>query len=272
MPECRCLILTAILGLGGACKTLEQTQSSPTALVSPEQAEKAFEIIKGIDYLPYHYKRDGCYARALYMSMELAAEAIPSSSLFLFGQLRPNADISWRYHVAPLLTIGLNAEPFILDPSLSEEGRLASSEWILRANPQGGFDTLLVPGSIYVSSTSDIGQGRAQYFSVPSPFALEAGQRQAMIATFAQLSPFHRKDIYHACRTMGLYLYREAQAAQSLAEEAENSFHARREKLLERTRYLIGRLMEHGKIDDSPSQEDDLVTECAEQTTLENVY
>jgi hypothetical protein len=32
--------------------------------------------VKSIDYLPFRYKADGCTARALYMSTELAAEGI----------------------------------------------------------------------------------------------------------------------------------------------------------------------------------------------------
>jgi hypothetical protein len=109
------------------------------AIVSRADANTAFEIVRGIDYLPFGHTRDGCHARALYMSMAIAAEGIPTSAQYIHakweddGILAPTESIRWNFHVAPMVQIGTGGTPMILDPSLftgpviPEETRIESS-------------------------------------------------------------------------------------------------------------------------------------------------
>src|SRR6478752_5595037 len=107
------LSLLVLSGCGGqpAQNSLEK------AYVSQEQADDAFSLVYDIDYLPFAYVKDGCYARQLYMSMELALSKIPSSAYYLYGNLHPNPSTSWNYHVAPMIKID-DEEAWILDPAL----------------------------------------------------------------------------------------------------------------------------------------------------------
>jgi hypothetical protein len=113
-----------------ACGQNTLQTSDTSALVSQQQASEAFGIVKAIDYLPFTYIVDGCYARSLYMSLELAAEGIPSSAHYVFGELQPTEAVSWNYHVAPLLQLkGTSQEPWILDPAF-ESKPLTRTQWL----------------------------------------------------------------------------------------------------------------------------------------------
>jgi hypothetical protein len=203
------------------------TQPSPVASteqdarVSPEQAQQAYGIIAGVDYLPFGYKADGCYARALYMSMELAAQRIPSSAQFLEGTLQPTPAITWRYHVAPMVQVTGEDHRTILDPSLAT-GPVSLDEWIRLNNPAADTVQFFVPGSVYVSS---IDLGSPASYSAP------------MIERFDQLPPFHESDIQSACKTAFNYLGLEN------PERPEA-----RTKLVDRTQTLLGALADAGKL------------------------
>jgi hypothetical protein len=165
-------------------------QIEKDARVSPDEAQRAFSIVSGVNYLPFAYKPDGCYARALYMSMELAAASIPSSAQFLEGDLHPTADIAWRYHVAPMLLVNGDDHRTILDPSLAE-GPVTFDDWIALSSPNGDYTTFFVPGSIYVASVN-----------LNDPSSYDA----PMIDRFSQLPPFQLSDIEDACAVMYNYL------------------------------------------------------------------
>src|SRR5687767_6751444 len=111
LPRLTAFGLLLVTGCGSA------DESPPTSdtqeLVDQATFKKAFKIVSAIDYLPWEYKVDGCYARALYMSMELAAEGIPSNAAFAFAdefdELRVG-EIEWQYHVAPMLQVGASPD------------------------------------------------------------------------------------------------------------------------------------------------------------------
>lgn len=85
------------------------------AVITQAQFQSAEKIVKAmtqsIEFIPFGYAQDGCYARALYMSMALAANGIASSSYFVAGALKvadarkPGEFIRWQYHVAPMFDI-----------------------------------------------------------------------------------------------------------------------------------------------------------------------
>jgi hypothetical protein len=182
------LLFLLLVGCNAPAGPVGQTEKD--ARVSPEDAQRAFAIVSGIDYLPFAYKPDGCYARALYMSMELAAQSVPSSAQFLEGDLHPTADIAWGYHVAPMLLINGDDHRTILDPSLSS-APVPFDQWIGLSNPNGDYTTFFVPGSIYVASID---------LSNPSSY------NAPMIDRFSQLPSFHLADIEGACSVMYSYL------------------------------------------------------------------
>jgi hypothetical protein len=211
------LLLSACQGGAvGTTGTLEQD-----ARVSPDDAQRAFGIVAGVDYLPFAYKADGCYARALYMSMELAAAGIPSSAQYIEGDLQPSTTIAWRYHVAPMLQVNGEDHETILDPSLST-GPVSLDAWITLDNPVGTYSMFYVPGSRYVAGIN---------LNDPSQY------NGPMIASFAELPAFQMSDIQSACNVMWSYLDQESPPRDDLQP-----------KLVARTRELVPQLQALGKL------------------------
>jgi len=212
---------TLLLAGCGAANGPETSQTK--ALVSSSQARKAFDIVKAIDYIPFNYIIDGCYARSLYMSMELAAEGIPSSSHYIFGYLLPTQSVSWGYHVAPLLKIK-GEEPWILDPAFQTEP-LRLSSWIDKNNSLGSYTTEIKAGSAYFDEA-----GRTSEFN-----------NDHMIQNFAEMPTFLTSDISSACATMWNYIANQYSSADQTRTV--------RAKLIARTTELAGRLADLRKLD-----------------------
>lgn len=213
-----------------ACGQPGQQDSQSKALVSTLQAEHAFEIVADIDYLPFTYIEDGCYARALYMSMELAAQGIPSSAHYIYGNLQPTVSVSWWYHVAPLLKVD-SEEPWILDPAFETEP-LRRTDWIEKNQPQGRFTTEVKAGSAYFDES-----GRTSEFN-----------NSNMIHDFQEMPTFLTTDISNACTVMYTYLSNTAPSSKEL-----NSL---RSKLLKRTALMVGALFENGKLESNGTSYD----------------
>lgn len=226
--------LLALLGttllLASACGRPQNQDSQSKALVSQTQADEAFAIVKAIDYIPFAYIEDGCYARALYMSMELAAQGIPSSAHYIYGNLRPNEDVSWWYHVAPLLKVGAE-EPWVLDPAFEKEP-LRRSDWISKNNPNGRYTTEIKAGSAYFDEI-----GRTSEFN-----------NNHMIQDFEEMPTFLASDISNACTVMYNYLRNTADDTSDLT--------ALRNKLLTRTSQLVEALQDNGKFENDGSGSD----------------
>jgi len=196
----------------------EVTHSSLDAFVSSEASKQAFEIIETIDYLPFAFK-DGCYARAFFMAMELAARGIPSSSQFIAGDLHPTAKLSWRYHVAPMLIVGNRREATIIDPSLLPSPAPLDS-WVRSNNPVGKISLSAVPGSFY------------------RPNSPAAPSEQRIVASFSEMPAFDVSNVREACST--LYSY--------LGNENAPNVTQKRAKLAERAQLLIQELSRRGKL------------------------
>jgi hypothetical protein len=202
------------------------------AVVTAEQATRAYEIARGIDYLPWGYTADGCYARALYMSMELAAERIPSSSQYIVatggGVLDPGGGTQWSWHVAPMIKITASGTPMIIDPSLFAAPEVAHSlaSWVTRNNPTpiNQYATYLIQGSHY--------------------WKINELVDTTPIGSFAELDPFHGADINSACGVAWNYIGREAPMP------SPNAMATKRSSLVARTRSLITSLRGVGKLDD----------------------
>lgn len=163
--------------------------------------DRAFTVVKGIDYLPFQYKVDGCYARALYMSMELASNDIESNAVFAFAQSGAPlvvGPIQWGYHVAPMIEVGTTAENAVhtvIDPALSSQP-ITQEQWVTMmghppSEPESQRPTMLfVPGSDYAPAEAVADTSHAD-FDTPD---------------FSHLAPFKASDIQSACGVMHGYL------------------------------------------------------------------
>lgn len=203
--------------------------SEQNARVTQQQAQLAAQLVDSTRaYLPYAFTEDGCYARALYMSMELASRRVPSSAQYLTGQLSPSASVSWGWHVAPMVEIEGTSGRTILDPSLAPGGPITLNEWIRRSNPRGSYELFWTLGSTYYLTG----------FYTPN------AQAEPVIQSFSELSPFQRSDLEHACGVMSEYLSYEGRP-----DEAQ-----KRALLIGRTRSLANRLLGVGKLTGYQSQ------------------
>lgn len=220
-------LLSAYLVLSACGQDSKSQPSLGKADVTPSQAEEAFRIIGAIDYLPFDSIENGCYARSLYMSMELAAHEIPSSALYIYGELHPRPGIVWTFHVAPLLKVD-GQEPWILDPSF-QSSPLKLSKWIAKNKAGGEYFTEIKAGSAYFDEAG----------------GSSASTQDLMIRNFDEMPPFLASDIISACNAMFHYL--EVQyPSPALAE-------AKQRKLMARTRELLDRLNALGKLDRNDS-------------------
>ncbi|MCU0697609.1 MAG: protein-glutamine glutaminase family protein [Myxococcaceae bacterium] len=223
-----CLVL---VGCGGSTVTIEDDVttlddlgvSEQSARVTPQQAQLAVQLVDSTrGYLPYAFTEDGCYARALYMSAELAARRVPSSAQYLTGELYPGNGVTWGWHVAPMVEVDGTRGRTVLDPSLATQGPITLDEWVRRSNPLGPYELFWTLGSTYYLTG----------FYTPNAQALP------VIQSFAELAPFQRSDLEHACGVMSEYLSYER-----AANEAQ-----KRALLIGRTRSLANRLLSVGKL------------------------
>lgn len=206
--------------------------SESRAIVTQAQADEAYKIVAGIDYLPWGYTDDGCYARALYMSMELAIKKIPSSSQYMFatngGALRPKDGPVWGWHVAPMIKVTATGTPMIIDPSLfaAPEQVRSLDTWIARNNPTPAKDygLALIQGSHY--------------------WKINQLVDTAPIDSFAKLDPFQGADIESACDVAWRYLEDETPAPTA------DALTKKRAALIERTKVLINGLVAVEKLSD----------------------
>lgn len=207
----------------------QDTASRQTsAYVTSEQKAEAFAIIKKLqamdNYIPFDYSADGCYARALYMAMELAAEGIPSSSVYLEaldGKLNPRPGLYWDYHVAPLLiekTSTLAEEQIVLDPSLFEQP-VELAVWKESCHPQGESEIFISPGS-------QLGN----YFD-------QQEMPDLIINSFAELPPFNSGQVNYCQRHLCFFLNQQQKQCDFLNE---------------RTQYLIEKLTAQNKYFEDP--------------------
>ncbi|MGE0172578.1 MAG: protein-glutamine glutaminase family protein [Oligoflexales bacterium] len=235
--------LMSALTVGCGVSNHKGNVAAPKAYVTPTDAHRAYSIVEEIDYLPFEYTADGCYARALYMSMELAAEGIPSSSQFIKAtQGVLNFDgTTWTYHVAPALIVSnspatapqteavlhkkvsrdtveqVPSEVTIVDPAMSQTP-LSLRDWVkkmVRSNNTKAY-TVMVPANYY------------DPYNPPSE-----NMHKNIVRSFEALPKFRLSDIGSACKDM---------------EEKLGDQEQRKAKLRQRTQELIDSLDAVGKL------------------------
>ncbi len=217
-----------------SCKT-KQIGSTPDSFITEDQLGTAMKVIGKIDYLPFRFDKDGCYARSLFMAMELASAQVPSSSQFAFAP--PNGSLSlpngtrWSYHVAPMVTVVSEPgetirdpdnlrEPFILDPALDNKKPLYRSEWIAAMGNQANL--IAVPGSI---ANSEAVKGRT---------------KDVIISRLSDMPPFHLEMIDTYCGILKSYLNNVGDEPVTVSRK--------KQKLTNRAREMVVQLRDLGLI------------------------
>jgi hypothetical protein len=209
-------------------------------LVTQSKFDQAFTVVKGIDYLPFDYPRDGCYARALYMSMELAAQGMESNEVFAFA--KPGTALvlgatRWGWHVAPMLLVGTDeatAKHMVIDPAVASSP-LAQDQWLAKLGKGPGTpadqapDVVFVPGSDYASEAA----------------LADKANWDRDVVDFAHMPAFDVGDIQAACGVMHDYISREAKTTPDTVARKQT-------KVLARTPQLITALKAKNKLSGDP--------------------
>jgi hypothetical protein len=209
------------------------SSDSAEAETTSEELARAFrqlsEHVGELDYLPLSYGRDGCYARSLYMSMELASIGIPSSAYYIVGDLHPSLPgVTWGWHVAPMMQTRADGVRWILDPSLfRSKGPVRVSEWIEATHPRGDYVWFYTPGSVYYTDAWR-----------------DLWEQTPMVRNFAELPVFYVNDIANACAVLYEYIGREKLDATTIAQK--------RSRMVRRTRELIPLLDDWEKLEYEP--------------------
>ena len=230
-------IIVSIAIAMSACGNAPEA-SMPKGAVTFAELQSAVQTIFSIDYLPFTQIDDGCYARSLYMAMELSAKGIPVSSQFVIattGSLSPQPSLKWNYHIAPLVWVKDFSEPTIIDPSMSEQvtGRAA---WVKNLNPTGTYELKFASGSETVVNSPSLKAG---------PYS-----RSEMIRSAAEVGKFRVTDITNSCRTMETAIKQETHLQNDEREEKVV-------RLTKRTKSLVGKLIALGLAPDTNLISDD---------------
>lgn len=229
------------------CKPLTSSSSltQSEAIGSEAELTRSFEVAAATrSYLPYDYKKTGCNERSLYVSMELAAQGLVSSSAWIFGSLQygPQQDDSWGNHTAPIVSGSTRPtidNSFVLDYALTETPPTVR-DWVDRSQkyrqqfsrdnalqllvtePANGIpDGLnwlnLFPSLLYVDSPEGLNQVLQTY---------------RLTRSMNDITPFLQRKVERACHT--LYGH--------LGEKGMKDSAKRRQLLVEKTRQLINQL------------------------------
>ena len=202
-----CIVAT----LGVSCVRRQTVAASTShvqdAIVTSEQAKKAYNVVESTrNYLPYEYTRDGCYARASYMQMELAKEGIPSRAVYVRAPVDrdssgnitgwssdPNIPTlkpeNWVYHVAPAIIV--DGKEMVLDPSLNKTpgsgGAMTFDEWNTKMGSKN-----------YVEAPADNATDGFTAHRAPNtesgPFSNTTVRGQP-ISTVEQMEPFSKTSV-----------------------------------------------------------------------------
>lgn len=104
------------------------------------------------------YPDDGCFARAALAVMNLMKWKDPApNKVFVFGDLTvktdnsPSGDVSWWYHVAPIVSVA--GQEYVLDPAIEPSQPLKLEDWLSRMSSQPSGIQVAICGSGSYSPT-----------------------------------------------------------------------------------------------------------------------
>lgn len=194
MRSFRIIVATFLLS---ACGHGERVPSDTKSSLSLRDAYRAFRAAeRAVDYLPFGYIADGCYARAYYMAMEAAVDGLPVSVQYVYmptGYVSPDGVIRWNYHAATMVWIDDADQPSILDPAFFD-GPAERSEWVDRLRPTEVPELRYATGSNFIFSGSHHRTGP---------------RRPAELSRSLSSERFTAMDVSSACAFMSSYINSE---------------------------------------------------------------
>ncbi len=254
MTPTKCLLLKILIPLAlfmTACGSSQNSSSKLNAFVTEDQAEQAFKIAqKTMEYLPYGYQNDGCYARSLFISLELAAEGIPSTSQYAsctgFKCIAPSGvDWKWDYHVAPMIIVSSNPETARQDPSYLEDqispqdtninlnATLATMNQPIIIDPGLSTKPLSRQEWVQKMNLNDDVIFTVKHARDYSSYDRETNIDQ-LVRSIQDMKKFKKISVMAACQTMWSYLQRTGDHPQTILRK--------RNLLINRTKYLLKKL------------------------------
>jgi len=235
-----CLVAALLaVNLGCSFEPSADLAQPEQPLVQQELFDRAFQVVSAIDYLPFDYIVDGCYARSLYMSMELASQQIESNSIYAFSRNKDHllqvGEQQWSFHVTPMLMVesaSARLESMVMDPALSDQP-LTAAQWLSamgRTKPE--YVASASGKTIDVSPRMVVVPGST--YSLFQVF-FDLGHLNQDIPSFAKLPPFRTRDIKSACSVMAHNIDKEL--LQGSIDQATADY--KRKRLLDRTRSMV---------------------------------
>lgn len=233
-----CLGLVTLTAMTGGCTTADTSEE--TAEANSELTERdwsrSVQYLSTLTYIPWGFTEDGCYARALYYSMNLAAEGIASNHVYIVAQ--PGYGLgrtgAWWYHVAPLVSRDATGELLVLDPIYDAQSPIRLDNWTVR-------QSRYAPGSehapaIHVMPGNSYGQAGAGPVVADVYHPDVASFREP--ASFSSMPAFSIDAINSACHVMQSYI----------DKEGSGSAAQKHSTLSRETRRLVTALASRGKL------------------------
>ena len=199
------LLASAAAASACAAPPAEEVGSSSESLTERDWS-RAISYLGSLSYLPWGYTDDGCYARAIYYTMNLAAEGISSNHVYIIakdGAHGLGSSGRWTYHVAPLVSRDSTNELRVLDPVYSSSPILLRDWYDRQSNWEGTEHAPILkvaPGTTYGDRSGTV---------VPDPHnASTTSFREP--PQFASMPAFSIGNVNAACRIMHTYIDKDA--------------------------------------------------------------
>lgn len=242
-------VLPLALGLTllAACAPSSGSPDNATAndeSLTSQDFDQTVKDLTALPYLPWGFTPDGCYARALYYSMELATKDIPSNHLYVIAKSGTALFGQWSWHVAPVVT--KDGDPdhlYVLDPAFNTTKALTNLEWVaLQGYPDpeaAKYPSLHVwPGNSYLKTMSAVNPLE----NPASPVAADYKEP----TPFAAMPSFAMVDIRSACETMHDYI--DIEPGKTAAEKRQ-----KHKDLGAASKSIVTKLVAKQKISGNPS-------------------
>jgi hypothetical protein len=215
---------------------LDDDSESAAASLTDKGLPAALQELKSgpLDYLPWDNTSDGCYARALYVSMHLASKGIPSNHIYVIARLgHPLKGGRWMWHVAPLVS-DAQENLWVLDPVFDRAHQgISIASWAMQQTVHSPSDTSKHPFFFVLPGTSYRHQNEWKRFAATERvFDTPDDAQYRSLKEPAVMPRFQLDRAHDACRIMH----------RDLGDARE-----RRTRLACETRHLLVRLHDQGQ-------------------------
>lgn len=127
----------------------ENKEQLNPSILTEKEAQKLWSEFKSLDYIPYEYATDGCYARATALSHYAEKKGYDMAKIFAEGRLIAKLENNpykesamWDWHVAPVLYVQIDGKPVlhVFDPSLFDKP-VPVDTWVDKMRDDDGYGT-----------------------------------------------------------------------------------------------------------------------------------